>query len=208
MKSFFWPIIHNFKLNSEICLKKYPWGFISQASIENIIKKEIPKSCYQVRKIELDNLTFDKKEFYLGAEIGYKALCKKFLENQDFLEINYTTPKLSLGLNYILLQLDNKIINIDTSTIDIEILGIWEELGIAKTNDKFLGLWCKDMIKTELVTGGLGPEVKILWDQLPMRQKVKVLYTSNNRKDILIWERELNKLEYQWTINNINGIIV
>ncbi|VVU95488.1 hypothetical protein CPAV1605_1239 [seawater metagenome] len=208
MKSIIWPFFHNFRLRADICVKTNPWGLISQSEIKKLVSLKVPDN---ISKSFPDNLQersfFNQAVFLEGARLGYREIFKSFSNNIDYLEENYTTPKLSLALNQILSEHQiNPRLNLNK--IDAEILGIWNDIGHATANDKVLGHWCNETIKHELIAGGLGPEVRIIWDQKPIKQKVKVLYNVNNRIDVWEWERCLMMTNYNWTISNINGVII
>jgi len=212
MKRIIWPYLHRFNFNRNLSVRENPWGWIPQEIINNIANSNIPKT--------ESNLFFpedweDRQKFYEihfknGAKIGYNMVKKSFYEKDNFLENYYLTPKLSLALNNINSFIAEKNIRnkMETTKInDIEILGSWVQIGITKTNKKFLGMWDKEFIKHELITGSIGPEIRHLWDQKPIKQTIRVLYKLDNRIDIFDWERCLITDNYEWTVSNINNVI-
>lgn len=213
MKRIIWPLIHKYNLNSSININKYPWGWISQNEIKMIAKQNVPET--------VENLHFplgwkDKKFFHPvhfreGAKMGYNAVLNSFYDKDDFVENFYLTPNLSLAFNELNYEIESNNIKYDihcTKNMQVEIIGSWIKVGNAKSNCKFLGLWGKDFIKHELMVGGIGPEIRHLWDQRPIKQIVRVLYKLDDRIDVFDWERCLMTEEYQWNISNINNILL
>lgn len=84
----------------------------------------------------------------------------------------------------------------------------WISIGNSKSNDKFLGLWDTQYIQHEIIAGGIGPEIKYIWDQKPLKQTVRILYKLNDRIDIWDWERCLMSEYYDWKVSNMNNILV
>ena len=213
MKRIVWPLLHRYELNSKLNIKKNPWGWISQEDIIKLSKNKIPKtnaSSFSFNDWE-DRSIIDNLEFKKGVKLGYKCIINSFYKKDNFLENCYLTPKLSIAvndINDIILEQNIKYEKPELKFKEIKNLGSWVEIGISKSNSKILGFWDKEFIKKEIITGGIGPEIKYLWDQLPLKQKVRVLYKLQNRIDIFEWERCLIEEDYEWKVSNINNIIV
>lgn len=203
MKRFIWPLIHSFKFNPNICNNH--WGWMTQNEIKNISQKKIPKG----DNIKLDLYNFnpiDDDEFINGTIIGYKTIYNSYFDKIDFLDHDYTQPELSIALNHLMKY--NNYDKIELKSINSKILGKWYEIGISKMNSNFLGLYDINIIKEEIVTGGIGPEIENLWDKKPMKEKIKVLYQIDNKLDVWEWERCLYTDDSNWCVSNINQIII
>lgn len=207
MKNIIWPMIHKFTLHSNICIVKYPWGFISQDKILSITNQSLPKTRYILSEKCNEMYILDNSNFLDGVKNGYNIIYDKFKNKENFLDYNYTTPKLSCALNFIRGKIKNEI-NIDSNNIKVEIIAIWESIGNSKSNNKLLGLWDSEYIKHQIIAGSIGPEVSYIWDQKPIKQTVRVLYKLNDRVDLLDWERCLMVNDYEWKVSNINNIII
>lgn len=205
MKRIIWPLIHPFKFNSKISFKE--WGWITQDKINQFCKKKVPSSDY-INLNLYDYNEFNEKDFIIGSKMGYNRIYESYNDNQvDFTNYDFTVPELSMALNYFKNN-DKKKINTCLKNIDAEILGIWTEFGLVKYNSNFLGLWNKNIIKQELLTGGLGPENLILWDKKPIRQKVRVKYILKDRIDVWEWQRCISLPDSNWCVSNMNQIII
>ena len=71
-----------------------------------------------------------------------------------------------------------------------------------------MGFYNKEEIIHELSAGVIGPEVRKVWDQQSIKQKIKVLYESNEYLDILEWERDVMIPNQDWQVSNINQILI
>lgn len=209
MKSIVWPLIHTFRLRPEICLKNNSWGWISQNKIREFANESIPENNISNSEMFEDRTSYHGYHFRNGVRQGYIRILDSYYNKDDFLENNYTTPKLSFAINHLNSINNNKIIpEINVDNLKVNVLGSWIETGIAKSNDKILGLWNKEQLRHELFAGGIGPEVRIIWDQMPVRQRVRVLYILKDRIDVWDWERCLMVHGSNWNVCNINKIIV
>ncbi len=209
MKKILWPLIHKFRLNPDVCLKNNSWGWISQNKIKQISNNNIPKNEIEDIDDQNERMFYHKYHFRKGVIQGYQTVYQSYCLDKDFIENCYTTPKLSLAINYLNSINSNIVIpNLSFKNMDINILGSWIETGFAESNDKILGLWDQEVLKHELIAGGLGPEVRVIWDQKPMKQKVRVLYQLSNRIDVWDWERCIMVPDSNWSVSNINNILV
>ena len=107
----------------------------------------------------------------------------------DFTEKLYTSPKLSLALNYFNeLIIENNLYikepELDINQIQIEVIGSWLSNENTTSNDKILGMWDFEQVKHELIAGVLGPEITYTWDQMPIKQNVLLQVKINNHIDI------------------------
>lgn len=172
------------------------WGWVNRKRIKMFKELPIPftlKSYY-----DLDN------GFEEGVREGYKQIYKHYYNREDFLESPYTTLKLSIGLNR--LQKSNYGFpnpNLDMTRVNVKILGLWVEFGRNKRTDNFIDV---EYMKHEIYTGMIGPEVRSIWDQQPIRENVKVLYRLKGREDVWIWQRCLVKEEPKWYVYDINNM--
>lgn len=207
MKCNILPLINKFKLRN-INPSKYPWGWRSQKAIRKILIKSsnIKYQPNMFCKSISDKTILIDEEFKLGCKTGYKTLFNAFIDNENFLKHRYTTPELSQALNYISKNTNNFNSSIELKNLESRILTSWIEIGYAKSNDKILGRWDLNYLKKELRNSNL----QHCWDIYvgPLKQKVKVLYKIDNRIDIWEWERCLMDNDTDWTISNINEILI
>ena len=68
------------------------------------------------------------------------------------------------------------------------------------------GVWDSEYLKKEITQSNISN----CWDIYvgPLKQKLKILYISNNRLDVWEWERCLMKENSDWNISNINDILI
>ena len=78
---------------------------------------------------------------------------------------------------------------------------------INKNNNIFNSNY-KNHIIHGLTAGIIGPEIKYVWDKIPTRQIIRVIYISECYYDIVDWERDVTFPSQMWQISNINGIII
>lgn len=205
MKCNILPLIHKFKLGY-IKPQKFYWGWRSQKEIRKMLVNT-SKVKYQPTMFnqEVSNkMIFNEHEFEKGSLEGYNRVWETYSQKKNFLKYKYTTPELSLAINHIIKQ-NPKIRQLELDNLKAKVLTSWIEIGTATGNDKFLGHWDIDYIKDEIKKSNLSH----CWDIYvgPLKQRVKVLYSNNDRKDIWEWERCLMTKDSNWTISNINEII-
>ena len=198
--------LHEFKLCNKISNIDYPWGWKSK----DYIKKYKYKLINNNFRKELKYKYFNENEFLLNSSDAYKLVYNSYKNNIDFLDYEYTNPKLSIALNSLRNKNCNKLfnklpnkINIDKSTI----LSIYVKKEITTNNFKFLGYYNDQEIIHELSAGIIGPEIQHIWDQKPNKQIINVLYKSDLFYDIVEWECDLSQNDPNWQISNINKII-
>lgn len=200
-------LLHNFELCPKLCNIKYPWSWRSK--FHN--KKLMNKHNYSVNtdfESEDNREIIHQLNFKKYSADAYKTIYKCYIKQKDFLDYCYTTPSLSLALN----DLRDKS-NIDDlpsviNITDVKIIKSWYEFGLTKSNDKLMGFYNKEEIIHELTAGALGPEVRKVWDQQGVKQKIKVLYESDDYVDILEWERNMMIPDQDWQVSNINHILI
>ena len=78
---------------------------------------------------------------------------------------------------------------------------------ITTNNFKFFGYFDDNEITNQISIGMIGPEIRHLWDQIPVKQVINVSYKSDKFYDILEWERDLTIDEPEWQVSNINNIL-
>lgn len=212
MKKILWPIIHKFKIHNNLCLIKYPWGWMPESNIIDL-KYSIPKTEYNIFFPE----NWQERERYFSTHLNikvkeiYSSIFNSYINNDNFIEKKNIIPKLSNALNFFnntLIEYDIKKPNMQILNINSEILGSWVSIGNSTCNTKFLGLWDKNQINNELIAGFIGPEIKHTWDLLPIKQNVRVLFQVDNRFDIWDFERCLMIENDNWKVSNINNILV
>ena len=112
------------------------------------------------------------------------------------------------------------------------VLGQWVEMEETRSNDKILGLWDVDHIKSEISSGFIGPEISVINNNednityIPVKQTVRLSYQVEydfeegvdnstrsgkyERVDVLDWERSLScpVEKEEWTVANINFMLI
>lgn len=142
--------------------------------------------------------------------MAYNLIYKTYLKKNDFLDYEYTTPKLSITLNELRTDIGNNIISklpIEIKVNKSKILNKNIKNEITTNNFKILGYYDKCEIYDEISIGMIGPEIRHLWDQKPVKQVVNVSYKSDRFYDILEWERDLTTKNPEWQVSNINNIL-
>ena len=49
--------------------------------------------------------------------------------------------------------------------------------------------------------------MRYIWDQMPIRQKVRVYFKSKNYLDVVDFEKDIMLNDQEWQVCNINKII-
>jgi hypothetical protein len=220
---FLMHLLHKVHLRPNISIVKYPWGFVPQESIYDLVKLPLPISMEwdQKRLESYEKVDFHTQHFCNGAKQAYITIFKHFQSGDNFLDAEYTTPKLSCALNKLIRMREIGVPDINTSNMSVDILGSWLENGMAEKNDKILGMWSPQDIKRDIFIGALGPEFTS-WELTNIRQRVLVRYElpEEGRIDVWQWERQLTLLSdrkqesgdsnetVDWTVSNINGILI
>lgn len=196
-------IVHPPKINPRICVRENPWGWLPQEFIQKNLAIQKKVLSYPML------YNFKEEEFRDGCETAYYKMFETFhCSSTDFLDKKYTTPELAIVLNDLksfapLSSSCNPVPQIS----DIEILDIWEEREYTFSNHKILGLWNFDEAQKEFLVGILGPESA---DGVirPRKKIVSVLFTSKNRQDVWIFEKDLKSPDSDWQISNMNQILI
>ena len=196
IKTYIWPCFHRFKFHPRV---KNCWGFLEQRDIYHKRRRCIGK---------IERECYNKEEFERGVIEGYKTIFNTYYEKENFLNVSYTTPKLSIALNELQSRLEHSPPVLDFQSLKVHILDTNIEYGILKTNDKILGLWTPKCIKQEVMIGMIGPEFQSIWHHQPIRENINVLYRFKNRYDIWTWQRCLFTENSPWIVYNINNIIL
>jgi len=200
-------LLHNFELCPNLCNIKYPWSWRSKLNNKKLINKI--KNPMDTNFKSEDNREFiHKLNFKDDSADAYKIIYECYIKQKDFLDHCYTSPSLSLALNELREKSNIDNLSSDIILIDVKIISSWYEYGLTKSNDKFMGFYNKEEIIHEISAGVLGPEVRKVWDQQSIKQKVKVLYESNEYLDILEWERDVMMPDQDWQVSNINKILI
>tara|TARA_Y200000002_G_C22643895_1_gene648246 strand:- start:469 stop:1101 length:633 start_codon:yes stop_codon:yes gene_type:complete len=209
MNKYLFPLINKYKL-TKINYNKHPWGWQSQKMIKKIIINS-DKTKYQpngFNKNINEKLKINEVDFLKGTKMGYKTIFKSFKNKINFLESKYMTPELSLAVNYIndINKNKEKEIKVDVDNLQCSILTSWIEVGQANTNKNILGKLDLDLVEKEVISSSVAD----FWDVYvgPLKQKVKVLYKTNKRYDVWEWEKCLMKNYDDWTVSNINDILI
>ena len=192
-------IIHDSNICKNACYIKYPWGWKSRNEINKIINDKIPESVMKYNVIEND--------FIDGSKYAYNKIYESYVNKVNFLDYQYTNPKLSNVLNFIRSNIHENNMKDNIEIIKCGIIGTWHEHGYVHQNIKYFGLYNSNEILHEISAGIIGPEVRYIWDQLPIKQKVRVYFRSRKYLDVVDFERDVMLTNQEWQVCNINKII-
>ena len=206
IKKFILNLFHTPKLCKKINLKENPWGWKSKNEISKIIN-------YPIKRHNINYVDYESKFIH---EYKVRELCEDtyyktyyaFLNNYDFLNSNLYSPELSIGLNYLRSQINHMDLDSEIEINKVEMIGSWIKYGSVKNPDKFLGFYNEHEITHEISAGIIGPEIRSIWDQNSIKQKVRFLIEVSNRKDVFDFERDLMISNNKWQLCNINRIIL
>jgi hypothetical protein len=239
LKRVVWTFMHTNKLHPGIALSqadKHPLNFMSQEVIKKLVASDLPvmnKDKVNLEKLK-DRMTIHEQHFKSGAQEAYKVVLSDFCLHADFIATSYCTPKLSFSLNFLNFRMRNigvemprRFIEQTPLSITTTILGQWVEMEETRSNDKILGLWDVDHIKSEISAGIIGPEASVINNDedsmtyIPIKQTIRLSYeveyeshdslgSSYKRIDVFDWERSLScpVEKEEWTIANINSILI
>ena len=98
--------------------------------------------------------------------------------------------------------------DICVANIKIDILGSWLTTGLVFNHEKIFGTCSFAELKHFILIGAIGPEVPTMWNQLGIKQIVRVQYSIDGVLDIWDFERDVMVDKQLWQINNINGIVI
>tara|TARA_Y100000816_G_scaffold30830_1_gene19707 strand:- start:32061 stop:32684 length:624 start_codon:yes stop_codon:yes gene_type:complete len=200
-RSFFKP-----KLCSKINTIKYPWGWKSQEQIKYIIDYPFND---KVSRIEPNRKEIHEYKLINYTEDVYKKTYYAYFNNYDFLNSNLFCPKLSNGLNFLKLNSNLNNFNQNLKIQDVKLLGTWIKYGKVTNQTKLFGVYDTTDFVHEITTGIIGPEYQSIWDQQAIKQKARLLVISEERSDVLEFERNLMIYnDDNWQLCNINRIIV
>lgn len=202
-------LFHGKKIGESVCGKKYPWGWKSKSKVYQLEKLLATESSINFFIDQSIEQTFNESDFLHESVMAYNVIYKAYLNKEDFLDFEYTTPKLSIALNDLRRNircdlLKNHPKEIDVKQVKILSKNIKNEL--TTNNFKICGYFDNRDITKQISIGMIGPEIRHLWDQIPVKQVVNVSYTSETFHDILEWERDLTIENPEWQVSNINGI--
>ena len=201
LRAFHYPILCN-----KIDITNNPWGWKSLNEINKIIDYKIPESGINIKNYDRKYIHEYKLRNY--TEEMYNKTYYAYLNNYDFLNSSLFSPKLANGLNY--LRSESNLANFgDKINIKkVEMIDSWIKYGRIRNSNKFLGYYNYQEIMHEISAGIIGPEIQSIWDQRSIKQKVRFLIESKNRKDVFDFERDLMTINDNWQLCNINRIII
>jgi len=192
----------NIKINKNISIKKYPWGWISMDE-----KKDIVYNSLFEEYIYNENSYFDIDDFIYDSQKAYKMIYNSYIKNEDFFDLRYTSFPLSLTLNHLNNKTSNVYFDKEINIIDVILLeNTFKNEFIQTNNIRFSNY--KEHLWNNLLAGFIGPENKLFWDNIQTKQILKVLYISDQYYDILDWERDVTFPNQKWQLGNINNIII
>ena len=222
-------LLHNYKF-CEYIDSSMIWGWKSQKDILKLENK-IPQCEFKYNKHnnidiiskhngliyyncdESYKFHLEKQDFIKGVSHAYTQIYHDYSDKSiDISKLNYADPSLLYAL-YDLNSFNKNCQSFDKiKNINIKIIGSWLENAMIHNNDKALGIFSNEEIKHFIISGMVGPESLLLWDNIGLKQLIRVKYnveyTSRKKRiDIFDWERDLMIPETEWQINNINKII-
>ena len=207
-------LIHENKICKNTCSKNYPWGWKSKDIISDYKKLLINKKYKNIKSkesiIEKNINEFNEKKFLDDSIFAYNVIYKAYLNNEDFLDHQYTNPRLSIALNELRRNTCENLIVKLPEKIEVNnsvLLSNKIKNEVTTNNFKLFGFYNNAEISHHLSAGVIGPEILHIWDQQPIKQKINVLYKSENYYDIIEWERDLSEENSEWQVCNINKII-
>ena len=198
MKKLLFYSIHYPKINPHSNPIRHPWGWISQACIKNSVynhhrSDNMYDSLYQIE---------DPQDFKKGCFYAYHSIYQHYSQKRNFLDKNYCTPSLSIAIN---------IFNVNPIVVrklpviqEIRIIDYWIQHEPTYSNNKILGLWNHQEVKTEFLKGLYGPETEM---GHPSKRCVKVHFILSDRHDIWILEQNIHD-NSDWQVSNINNVII
>jgi hypothetical protein len=204
-------IMHRVPLCSQVRPQCFPWGWKAQ---EDILRCVEPPSLSEEITLETEDGREFVHPFVFQQEVAnaYEVVYDAYRNNVDFLSVTFASPALSVALNRLRKGIDLSALP-DIEQTKAKKLHIWLEYGMITSNDKFVGMYNYDEILHELSCGAVGPETRHLWDQIGLKQKIKVIHEidfkdGTSRKDIFDWERDVMLPGPQdWQIGNMNEIL-
>ena len=206
IKKFILNLFHTPNLCKKINIKENPWGWKSSNEISKIISYPIIK--HNINYVDYESKFIHEYKVRELCEDTYYKTYYAYLNNFDFLNSNLYSPELSIGLNYLRSKVNYFNLDSEIEINKVEMIGSWIKYGSVKNPDKFLGFYNEHEITHEISAGIIGPEIRSIWDQNSIKQKVRFLIELNNRKDVFDFERDLMISNNKWQLCNINRIIL
>ena len=228
-------LIHPYSLCNTLDLN-YRWRWKSQDNIKKLLK--IPQDSIgplgkQMLQQSVHNTVFDQITVCHGAKLAYLSLYEDFYNNVDLVDANYCDVSLGYFLNdlqdYIVFKdealktlsrkeaaswnlkynsIHHPPIDHIENAVQVDILGSWLTTGLVFNHDKILGTCSMLELKHFIVIGAIGPEVPSMWNQIGIKQMVRVQYNIDGFIDIWDFERDVMVDKQLWQLNNINGLII
>lgn len=206
MKSCLFPLVNKYTIK-KINFNKYPWGWTSQKNIKKIIVNannyKYQPNCFDTNINQ--KLIIKEDDFEKGCKQAYKTIYLTFMSKTNFVKTKYTTPELSLAINYISKHIKKRPKMVNFENVESKILTSWVEIGEANSNEHLMGKFDLNLYAYEFKNSQLSD----CWEVYvgPLKQKVKVLYKHKNNYDVWEWEKCLMKEKDEWTVSNINDIL-
>lgn len=201
LRTFHYPILCN-----KIDIINNPWGWKSLDEINKLIDYKIPESKINIKNYDRKYIHEYKLRNY--TEEMYNKTYYAYLNNYDFLNSPLFSPKLANGLNQLRSMSNLANFGDKINIKKVEMIDSWIKYGRINNSNKFLGYYDYQEIMHEISVGIIGPEIQSIWDQRSIKQKVRFLIESKNRKDVFDFERDLMTMNDNWQLCNINRIII
>jgi hypothetical protein len=197
-------MLTRFEVNNMCNYIKYPWGWMPLKD-KLMLKENLPKNDIYVE--DKSRLFYHQYHFRIESKDAYNLVYQKYLDKVDFFDYSFTTPSLSLALNYLHESSDTSNLKDSIEIKDTEIIGTWLEYGNIEINHSLFNINNTEQLKHELIIGAIGPEIRYLWDQQAIKQVVRTSFQSEDFYDIIDWERSIMIPNQEWQIKNINNLI-
>ena len=139
-----------------------------------------------------------------GVIKAYETFVHDYNSNSSFQTKPYVTSRLGYMLDT--LERDDGDSILMDKVLHVQILDRTVTLGYTEEQWKIGGYYSKEEAIEQLIAGMCGPESP-MWSYLPRKETMNVLYTTNERTDLLSFERNMEN-DGDWVISNLNKVLV
>lgn len=137
-----------------------------------------------------------------GLIKAYRTLTADYNDPQtDFKEVPYISPR----LGYVMESVREDPPLVVGAVQEVSLLHRSFSYGYTEAQDKIGGFYSREEVIEQLIAGFCGPESP-MWHYIPQRERMEVLYTTNERVDLLQFERDVDK-DGDWVLSDINGMV-
>ncbi|GBG30338.1 Hypothetical Protein FCC1311_065572 [Hondaea fermentalgiana] len=154
-----------------------PWGLLTPEQVEAEVAPDHEKNLHTRIRSEaypestttehLLEIAGGREQLCAGAKEAYLFMAAKFSEipQTDWAALDVTTPTLgkllqTISLSYLISQVQPKV-EVKRDTVKVDLLNVWIEEGTVDRADKFFFRYDLDEIKYHLLSGFVGPELRL-----------------------------------------------